>query len=244
LPALAAASVLGFVALVWSYPLADSYSMSRYYSGFTVAMALAVTMHACQLQWADWRRSPLRAAVPAILVLAALALQVPLLVQTYWQHAVLVQNLARKLRAPPWPSDAARYYRTIQARVPAGAPLLVMLDRPYWLDFERNPIDVIDLPGQVSPPPGMAFEDDEALADYLAAQGFRYVAFVRSTASENQYGREGWLRMLGPPPSPFWGKAAPFVLKLFDRLESLSVSRIRLYDDDKVVLLDLATPAP
>jgi len=244
LPALAVAAVLGFVAIVWSFPLSDSISMSRYYSGFTVAATLAVTMQAGALRWGEWRRSLLQSAAPAVLVMAALVLQVPAVLETsYWQHVALVQRLRTAFTAPR-PLDAERHYRNLQARVPEGAPLLVMLDRPYWLDFARNPIDVIDLPGQVSPPPGMAFDDDEALVDYLAAQGYRYVAFVRSTASESQYGREGWLRMLGPPPSALWGKAAPFVLTLFDRLESLTASRILLYDDNDVVVLDLATRAP
>ena len=115
---------------------------------------------------------------------------------------------------------------------------MVMLDRPYWLDFQRNPIAVVDLPGYVSPPPGMPLDDDEALVRYLQTQGFRYLAFVRSTRSECVYGRGGWERML---QSGLWGKAVPLILKIFDRFESLMTSRAHLYDDSKMVVLDLAT---
>jgi hypothetical protein len=122
--------------------------------------------------------------------------------------------------------------------------MVAMLDRPFWLDFARNPIDVVDVPGQVSPPPGMPLDDDEAVVAYLRQRGVRYLAFVRSTQSGGAYGRRGWERMRGPPPSHLWGGAAPFVLQTFDRFESLMRSRLRLYDDGTMVVLDLETRVP
>jgi hypothetical protein len=207
-----------------------------------VATTLAVSRHAWAPGWEEWRRNPVRVAGPAALVLAAIAFQVPAVAaQGYRGCLQLVQRIRAAARDPSPLLAADPRYHALQASIPAGAPLLVMLDRPFWLDFRRNPIEVIDMPGQVSPPPGIPFDDDEALVAYLAMHGFRYLAFVRSTASENQYSRKGWQRLLGPPPSPLWGRAAPFVLRLFDRFESLSRSRVRLYDDGALVALDLAT---
>ena len=48
------------------------------------------------------------------------------------------------------------------------------------------------------------------------------------------------MRMLEPTAPAYWRACAPFYLKAFDRFESLATSRKRLYDDGKIIALDLA----
>jgi hypothetical protein len=241
LPSLAGASLIGFVAMVWAFPRSDELSMSRYYFAFVLATTLAVSMHVCSLKWLDWQRDPLRTAFPAFIVLVAIVVQFRgVAAQTYVDYLTLGSLLRSDGETPPMSPVTEQDYQQLQARIPAERPLLVMLDRPYWLDFARNPIDVIDVPAQVSPPPGMPLEDDEALVDYLEAHGFRYLAFVRPWWSENQFRRQGWQRLLDDPQSALWGGEAENVLKVFDRLESLMMTRHRLYDDGTLVALDLA----
>ena len=245
LPALTWASAIGFVAVVWSFPLSDVWSMVRYYYAFVAATILAVSFHVCSLSWDRWRRDPVRTAIPALLVVAAIALQVGSAAAQLWSdYREMGVRILVAMRNPAVLLGPDRAYRRLQAKVPAGAPLLVMLDQPFWLDFRRNKIALLDLPGQVSPPPGMSFDDDEELVRYLAGQGFRFLAFVRSSGSKGAYRRRIWEQMLGPPPAPLWAQSAPRYLKAFDRLESLSRSRVRVYDDGKMVVLDLARPVP
>src|SRR6185295_4125127 len=111
-----------------------------------------------------------------------------------------------------------------------------MLDEPLWFDFRRNPIDIVDLPGAVSPAPGMPLDDDEKLATYLHDRGYRYVAFVRAAASKSLYRRTHWTRLL-TAPEEIWRKSAPFYLKMFDRWDGLAASRAHLYDDGQMVAL-------
>src|SRR5262249_34359802 len=94
----------------------------------------------------------------------------------------------------------------------------------------------IDLPGNVSPPPGMSFAADDTLVAYLTARGVRFVAFVKSEQSKGPYRRWMWEGMIG---SPLWSAAAPRYLQAFSRFESLPASHARLYDDGEMVLVDL-----
>jgi len=240
LPALTLASLLGLVAIAWGFPLSDEYSIARYYFGFVTAAVIAVSMYVCALPWRNWERHPVRTAIPASLALVALLLQLGAAsVESYREYEVYAAHIWITARHGSLLDENNQDYRLLQARVPAGAPMVVMLDRPFSLDYDRNPIDVLDLPGSVSPPPGLPLDSDDALADYLTAHGYRYLSFVRSTESQGVYLRSGWERMLGPPPSPLWGNAVPLYLKTFDRFESLMKSRVRLYDDGQMVVLDL-----
>jgi hypothetical protein len=240
LPALTLASVLGFAAIVWAFPLSDEWSVARYYSGFVVAAVLAVAMFVCAVPWTDWRGDPIRTHIPALLTVVAILLQLATVgadaARDYVEFAARVGLVASRATSPLEPDPA---YTVLQARVPEAAAIAVMADRPFWFDFGRNRIDVLDLPGNVSPPPGLPLDSEEALVKYLTRNGYYYLAFIRSTQSEGVYLRKGWVQMLGPPPSPLWGNAAPRYLKTFDHFENLMKSRIRLYDDGKMVLLDL-----
>jgi hypothetical protein len=241
LTALACASAFGFAAVVYAFPLSDEFNLSRYYFPFAVATTFAVATHACALPRSEWRSGRLAIVVPAALALLATAVQVSgMSANSYQGYRRLVAAIRAAAREPSSLRERDAPYRALQASVPVGAPLLTMVDEPFWLDFRRNPIQVLDMPGHVSPPPGVPLADDEALVAYFAREGFRYLAFVRPTASSNLYRRDKWTRMIGPLAPPLWRKAAPRYLQLFDRLESLAASRVRLHDDGKMVVLDLA----
>ncbi len=57
--------------------------------------------------------------------------------------------------------DAQRI-RDLQSSTSPGKRLLVALENAYLLDFSRNPIWDLDVPGMVSPPPGIPVTDDPA----------------------------------------------------------------------------------
>src|SRR5262249_35945337 len=66
-------------------------------------------------------------------------------------------------------------HRRLQEAVPPGAAILARLDRPFVLDFRRNPVLIIDFPGGASLAPGLPFfQGGEAVARYLTSQGIRW----------------------------------------------------------------------
>jgi hypothetical protein len=134
-------------------------------------------------------------------------------------------------------------YRQAQEAAPAGARLLVMLERPYLLDFARNPIWQVDFPGTVSPPPGMPFsKDGEALAAYLGGVGVRYFAVNDPDHSEDElYGRSHWLQ-LKRDRNPLTANVAPRFLGFFDEVSQLLRTRKHLFDDGHLITLDLESP--
>jgi hypothetical protein len=186
-----------------------------------------------------------RAAVPAVLALVATVSQVQeSRGSTFNEYVHIGKAISAGRGRPSSVADRDGVYRQMQGAIPPGAPLLVMLDEPFWLDFRRNPISLVDLPGAVSPPPGMPLDDDQALVDYLVARGFHYLAFVRPSASASLYKRDTWARLANESQEPIWKLEAPFYLHMFDRVESLEKSRAHLFDDGRMVALDLDRPRP
>src|SRR5262249_37678478 len=75
LPALTLASLLGFVAIVWAFPLSDPWSIARYYSGFVVATVLAVSLSVCAVPVSQWWNERWLTRIPALLTIVAIFLQ-------------------------------------------------------------------------------------------------------------------------------------------------------------------------
>lgn len=230
-----AGTVVAFSLLAWSLPDSDNYTVARYELGYSVALVMVAGLAAAQ----SARRA--RAWPAVALVVTALALQI------HSNHAALQKNLNisldRYLTGEPAP-EAVVGRRDVELRmqqaVPAGARLLVMIERPYLLDFQRNPILLLDQPGAASPPPGIPLlEGAEPTAAYLLNQGIRYFAFVRPDHSGIPlYLRSRW-RDSGRA-GMIWQLASRAYLAAFDVVDRLAQSRKRLYDDDRLVVVDLA----
>jgi hypothetical protein len=243
LPALLWASFIGFVLVVFSIPLSDQWNIARYYYGFAVASVMATMLAALSLPRGDRLLRP-RVLLPAALVVIATVAQIEEAHPTiYPDYVHLGTGILVARSHPSILDDAGDNYRKLQGTIPAGVPLLVMVDESFWFDFRRNRVDLVDLPGAASPEPGMPLEDDEKLVSYLKGQGYRYIAFVRSTASKSLYQRDHWNKVLVKPGPEIWKLSAPFYLKMFDRFDSLAKSRLRLYEDANMMALDLGTPA-
>jgi hypothetical protein len=153
-----------------------------------------------------------------------------------WQTGVaLVKGELPKLRLPA-PIDE---YRHVQESVPPGEKILARLERPYHLDFRRNPVYIVDYPGSASPPPGMPFyRGPEALAEYLAGQSIRYVAYSYST--ECAFQRQFHRKRLLPTADPWARCQAEHTFDFQDNLADLMKTRRVLYDDSDIVVIDLS----
>jgi hypothetical protein len=230
-------TAVGFVVLTWSLPGCDSYTIARYVFSTVVALTVVAGLAASE----EGATPPSRQSFAATaLVATALALQI------YGTHSAAVKSIGAALdrlrsvdQSPAAVVAAPEAERRMQAAVPRGAPVLVMIDRPYLLDFARNPIVLLDQPGAASPAPGIPLTaGPDAVARYLGAQGLRYVAFVRAERAQSPlYSRAQWLGMANG--APLWKATAPFFLAAFDDLGRLAQTRHRLYDDGILVVLDL-----
>ena len=233
--------------LCYAFSLSDAGNLARYFYGFATASAL-LTWHAAAAKLggrANGAATSLRGAAPAMI--AAVALVLPLQSESKLALKMLdarVRDTEEMLRrsVPPQPEPpVARAYHHLQEAVPAGDPILVMLDQPYLLDFARNPILNLDMEGLASPHPGIpCFRGSEPVADYLLAHGIRYVMFVFPEHSTYLYRRDIWLDHLFDPDE-IWRVYAPYMLDVMDNLVELSKTRAHVGDEANMVLVDVRT---
>src|SRR5262249_36289178 len=125
-----------------------------------------------------------------------------------------------------------RSYAALQRAVPEGARLAVLLDDPWMLDYARNPIVNLDLPGCAGPAPGLpSFTDPAHWRSYFASLGIRYVAFVDPDHSAFLYRRDGWRgRMFGD--DELFQFIAAHVVDALDALVGLAGSARVVFHDD------------
>ncbi len=240
-----AASAVGFFATVHAVTRANAYTVSRYSFGFLTAFALATLLDASARRTGTrWRA--LSASTALLVVTALLATRPRNVANAYsdgLEHAR--EDLARVAGAAP---VAALRYARAQASVPAGEGLVVQLDEPKYLSFARNRIANLDLPGASSLAPGLPyFEGPAAIASYFLACGLRYLAFVRPEHSKAAYRRDTWLRNLLSPVD-YFRLSAPYALAQMDAFERLANERTCVFDEQGIVVVDLASgahpPAP
>lgn len=238
-----ASAVIGLSMLTHSFTIADPGNVARYAFGYTGSVSIAVLLSAGGWLRADAVRTKLAAAVAVVLAV--------LNFEPYYATQRLSEALAnfdeQRRQAPQSPRSAPAatfQYADLQAAVPPGEKLVVMVDEPCLLDFGRNEIYSLDLPGALSPPPGIPFfRGPEAFADYFVhTQNVRYLAFADPSSSRYLYRREMWYGRLFDD-EPYWRAYAPYFLDAFDNLEALKDSRRVLFEGHGMYVLDLATKA-
>lgn len=242
--ALLVASTLSLLLMVHSFVGSDTNHLWRYM--FASALTL-LAVFALEIG-ADESRTRL-VPLGRWILLASLLLQ--LVVQREAlpkRFSSLFENLreARTLGRHGDPSARAEQqrYAALQASIPAGERVLIMLDDPQYLDFARNRIFNLDTPGYASPKPGLpAFAGAQALRAYLRGQGIRYVAFVRSERSRYFYRRPFWLWRIFNDAEIFQTMSA-YTLDAIDTLATLATETQVLHDENGLVALDLGSDVP
>lgn len=242
--ALLVASTLSLLLMVHSFVGSDTNHLWRYM--FASALTL-LAVFALEIG-ADESRTRL-VPLGRWILLASLLLQ--LVVQREAlpkRFSSLFENLreARTLGRHGDPSARAEQqrYAALQASIPAGERVLIMLDDPQYLDFARNRIFNLDTPGYASPKPRLpAFAGAQALRAYLRGQGIRYVAFVRSERSRYFYRRPFWLWRIFNDAEIFQTMSA-YTLDAIDTLATLATETQVLHDENGLVALDLGSDVP
>lgn len=194
------------------------------------------------LEESSLRANPNPAALASLLAaVATLALGVGLTVGGEWESTrVMFRKSVGRIRAGlagmalSAESDRRRY-EALQESVPEGVPILTRLSQGELLDFRRNRIHVADWPGGASPAPGLpCFQGPEPLAAYLINQGIRYVAY--SYADQCNFPKRDY----DYRTFTLWDRVAcQHAYDFQDNLSELMKTRERVYDDGRLVMLDL-----
>lgn len=243
LRALLIASTLAFLLLAQSLVGAgDVSNVWRYAFGFAIPLTVLAALEAGA---SDERIS--FAPIARWLLLASLVLQLFATRGAVIKRFAVINADLGEARAigrhgdPTARRERARY-AAMQAAVPVGGRLAVMLDDSAYLDFSRNPIAVLDTPGFASPDARWpAFAGAESLRAYLVDHGERYLAFVRQDHSRYYYRRGYWLRRLFKDAGLYFVMSA-YQLDAIDAFAELATTTRVVYDRDGLVVLDLAEP--
>jgi hypothetical protein len=159
----AAAGVVSFVTLVVYFSLLTGFEVTVRYSvpfllgTCAIAALLAPSIAGAAGKLPRWATT----AIPAAAILVIIALFAPSSPARY-EKAVKYGTILEFSKLATMPEygpyiqfslsagaqeQAAQY----QSQVPVGAPILVWIDRPYLLDFRRNPIIDVDTAGTGTP---------------------------------------------------------------------------------------------
>jgi len=239
------ASCIGFAFLIHSFMLSDSNTLWRYGFGYMTPLAivfiieLATSLPLVSPANGDPGLQLSRVAVVlvwlAVIAQAIQARDVPASKLVY-----CAENLKAALKRDPHVIDQrVAAYAAMQATIPAGSHVAVLLDDPYLLDYRRNPIFNLDLPGFSAPGAGLpSFTSPAHWRAYFKAQGIRYIAFVANDYSAYLFRRPGWLwRMYAD--EELWRYMAAHMVDTFDTLHALADSETVLYHDEGLYAVDL-----
>jgi hypothetical protein len=160
-------AVAGFLALVHGLTQSDAQNTGRYAFAFMIGAVLAIVLAAGTARPARDRRD--RARLAGAIVLFGLLSQLVASRAKLWKEYSLkfhnIELIAYALpRLPETEPPELSLYKRLQAAVPRGERIAVLVDEPHYLDFDRNPIWNLDMPGYASLAPRMpTFKGSEAL---------------------------------------------------------------------------------
>ena len=240
------ASVIAFCLMIHFFQnFQDTESIARYYLAFVLAFGLTVTLAA--LSQAARRTAGVLPAAALVLFAVGhqfVATKDHVLAST--TSGVTAFNNLLWQRGPSKPHEKANLYRRIQASIPPGERVLVMLDHTHLLDGKRNVLFTFDHPCGAGPKPRPpCFEGPEAMAAYLTQQRIRYLAYQLGPSSP-EYSFYQWERKRPAEVQPkrrltYYERQAIFELDFFGTLLALTASRQSVFHEGEVRVLDLQT---
>lgn len=135
-----------------------------------------------------------------------------------------------------------RAYRDAQQSVPAGSGIAATVQEPFRFDLRRNSVLSLDLPGGMGPAPGFpCFKGPDALADYLQANGLRYlitVDYLLTYKNMELFDLPAWRRHRSLERS-FLIYEAPFVVDAMENVLTLLKTRRVVFKNDLLTVIDL-----
>jgi hypothetical protein len=131
-------------------------------------------------------------------------------------------------------------YIKMQQSVPEGHIILARLSYPFLLDFNRNKIWTIDVPGGASLPPGLPlFQDDKMLIDYLKIKWIKYIAYSYKNECNHPWENKQLRDRLNIKAIP-WLRLSTLATFDFQRkLIEISKKCNKIYDDGENFILEI-----
>lgn len=243
------ACALGFALTVHAFTLSDTRNLWRYAFGYATVLALVVATETSARGLGDDDDAPVRVPVAGrvivvICLLAQFAYTGKTTLAGYKALAAELSEAQRTRRDAAADIAVPALYQRLQASVPAGAPLVALLDDAAYLDYARNRIVNLDTPGFASAGPGLPmFAGAEAKAAYFRSQRLRYLAFVRGDASRYFYRRGEWLDRVFRD-TELWRIVAAYQLDTLDSFAELATRYPVRFDEAGLVVVDLGPPRP
>jgi hypothetical protein len=138
-------------------------------------------------------------------------------------------------------------YEAAQSHAEPGATILAMTMRPYLLDYARNRIRLLDMPGLAAPKGGFPIDGtDDDYVKYLRDCGIRYL--VISADRPDPYDLNIWRPRLKEVAArtdvEAWPQAswAPVMVPIVDTMERLAKAYTEAFADNNLRLIDLTKP--
>jgi len=133
----------------------------------------------------------------------------------------------------------------MERAIPAGPDgTIATVDYPFLLDFKARNIDLADIPGAASLPPGWPSRSDgNALATYLLSQHRRYLALTYTPSTLSEVEKREISELADYNTTQWIQSEAQIRLASYRQYNQLIHSRRHLYDGGDLIVLDLATPA-
>jgi len=137
------------------------------------------------------------------------------------------------------PETEKKYQKMIehmQHEIPPHQSILAHLSYPFLMDFKRNTVFVLDMPGGSSPPPGLPLSNTNALVEYLRSQSIRYIAY--SYADEENFPYEVFKYRISFR-DPWIRSSAISTFKFHNLLSQLAKGNRIIYQDQYCYVLDI-----
>ncbi len=225
------AFLIASVATSISMALVMHENTGRYGYPHELAACLAIAIAAAST---DLRE--VRGYVGAALAMVAIMIQLQALAPPALPNYA---GFVDQVRGGVWRRVPDNSLAALQSRAPEGAAILSMTENAFELDFKRNPIFLIDMPGMVSPSPGLPLaEGPNAVVDYLLDKSIRYVIFGPEAGL---YDVNQWRTVSGDPNVDPPAAHAPFFLRASAVFEEIAATRKTLASAGDTQLIDLAT---
>jgi len=143
------------------------------------------------------------------------------------------------------PKSTVESYAAMERAIPAGPDgTIATVDYPFLLDFKARDIDLADIPGAASLPPGWPSRSDgNALATYLLSQHRRYLALTYTPSTLSEVEKRKISELADHSTTQWIQSEAQIRLASYRQYDQLIHSRRHLYDEGDLIVLDLATPA-
>lgn len=137
-----------------------------------------------------------------------------------------------------WTSDSeAVLVSKAQGAVPEKEKIVAHVDSSYLLNFARNPVLIVDIPGTISPPPYLPlYQGPKKVKEYLLGQGIRYVMYSYRYKLNFPAFKQERAQSIYPPVKI----DAQNLFVFQDVLDAYLKTEKIIYKDDLTVVFDLA----